>query len=86
LEQSKLESAIETFLNVGSGFIISFAFWKYFVMPMIEYGYIEINDTTIITGMFTVISVIRGYYWRRMFSKKLPHRIVEYVKQYVIRN
>lgn len=75
MEQTALESKIETVLNISSGFVISYGMWLFVVNPLIEHGYLTINDAFSITMIFTVTSVIRSYYWRRFFAKGL-HRIV----------
>lgn len=77
--QSKLESKIETTLNIGSGFMLAFLTWKFLVNPMIHYGIISIDDTFIITSIFTVITFIRSYFWRRMFTSKTIHRIADWL-------
>jgi hypothetical protein len=45
------------------------------VVPMIDNGSITIHDNFLITCMFTVIAVIRGYLWRRFFNKEL-HKVI----------
>jgi len=81
MKQSRIESAIEQVCSVGSGFILAWLCWYFVVIPMIDDGTITYTSTTTITIIFTVLSVLRGYVWRRLFDKKLPHRIVEYFKK-----
>lgn len=65
--QSRLESFFEQCLNIGSGFIISLLLWAFVVSPF--WGFeSNIQDTLGITAVFTVVSVIRGYLWRRYFN------------------
>lgn len=73
--QSKRESLLEQTLNIGSGFIIAWAAWKWMVAPLIEYGYLRYDDALEITIIFTVISFIRGYLWRRFFNGLLHKRL-----------
>jgi len=75
MKQTKLESLIEINLNVFTGFIVSYFFWLLVVIPLIDSGNLDIHDNFIITSMFTIIAVIRGYIWRRFFNKEL-HKVV----------
>jgi len=78
VNQSKLESFIEQVFNVGSGFVISILLWEYVVKSMLIVGWITIDSTIAIALIFTVVSIIRGYFWRRFFNKgihKMAHRL-----------
>jgi len=79
-EQSKLESTIETSLNIGSGFILAYSTWLFVIIPLIEKGYLSIDDSLIITSIFTVITFVRSYFWRRMFTTKKIHLIAEWLQ------
>ena len=70
MSQTKLESHIEATLNIASGFILSYAVWRWFVNPMMDAGFIVITDYFLITIIFTVTSYIRSYLWRRFFNLK----------------
>jgi membrane protein implicated in regulation of membrane protease activity len=76
MNQSKLESAVEQFLNVGSGFIISWVFWVTVITPVYDIQ-VTTSQNLQITAAFTVISVIRGYVWRRVFNRRLLHKLLE---------
>lgn len=74
MTQSKLESAIETFFNIGSGFVISYLMWLYVVSPV--FGIPASHTQTFgITVLFTVTSVLRSYVWRRYFNARLHKRV-----------
>ena len=75
MEQTKVESMIETITNIFTGFIISYSLWKFVLTPIIERGYLSIDDAFTITMIFTVTSVIRSYYWRRFFARRL-HKVI----------
>ena len=79
ISQSKIESAIETTLNIGSGFVISLLMWVYVVAPLwgLEVTYL---DNFAITSLFTVTSVIRSYVWRRYFNQRLHRRLVHLIE------
>ena len=65
--QTKLESMIESCLNVGSGFIVALLVWQFVVVPL--WGFeVTMNDNIVVTGIFTAVSLIRGYIWRRVFN------------------
>lgn len=65
--QSKKSSLLEQVLNVGSGFLISYFVLMLIITPIFELD-TNSTDNFFITVIFTVISVIRGYLWRRAFN------------------
>ena len=85
-QQTKIESIIEQVFNVGSGFIISYLFWKFVLIDLLQSGTLNIENSFIITAGFTVISVIRGYYWRRFFNAGLHKVVHNFVKRYIYVN
>ena len=75
MTQSKLESLLENVLNVISGLILSI----FVVQPVVFWYYdihLEASENIMIAVIFTVVSIIRGYVWRRIFNKKLLKRMV----------
>ena len=68
--QSRLSSLIEQFANIGSGFVISSLLWHFVVQPIwhIETSFAENLQ---ITSLFTVVSIARGYAWRRTFNRRI---------------
>jgi len=75
MEQTKVESFIETMMNIGTGFLLAYSIWRWGLTPAIEHGYVTIKDSFIITTIFTITSVIRSYYWRRFFARKF-HKVI----------
>ena len=69
MTQRKATSLLEVCLNVGSGFVISLCVWEFIVEPL--FG-IEKNllDNIGITAIFTVVSIARGYVFRRVFNRR----------------
>ncbi|MDG5467330.1 hypothetical protein P9J64_03250 [Deltaproteobacteria bacterium IMCC39524] len=64
--QSQWESFMETFLNTASGFAISWLVTTW-VLPI--YGFaVSAGQGFQITCIFTVISILRSYLWRRTFN------------------
>lgn len=67
--QSRKSSLIEQICNVGSGFFISLLYWQVFIVPQLE----MVDELTLafnssITLQFTIVSVVRGYFFRRLFN------------------
>lgn len=67
MKQTRWMSAIEQLLNIGSGFIISLAVWEWIVKPVWDI-HTNFAENLTITGVFTVVSLCRGYIWRRVFN------------------
>ena len=67
MSQSKTHSLIETFVGIAIGFIVSLILTA-LVLPV--YGHnVSFGQNMQITGIFTIASVIRGYYVRRLFNR-----------------
>lgn len=66
--QSKRESMIETLTNVGIGWFVSFIA-NMLVLPLFDYN-INLTDGVLISIIFTIISIVRGYLIRRFFNSK----------------
>ena len=80
MNQSKLESSLESFCNIGSGFIVAMLTWEYIAGPLYDAGYVE---TFGITCIFTVISYYRSYFWRRFFNAGIHNFIHNSVKRFL---
>lgn len=78
--QSKLESFIETTINVATGFLLSLVVWQYLVAPLYNIP-VTIQQNLGITGIFTVSAVLRGYFWRRWFANGVHKKIHKLVKK-----
>ena len=78
MNQTKLESFIETLLNIASGFIVSLVVWQWVVAPLYNIP-VDIESNIGITAIFTVTSIIRSYYWRRFFAIGLHQKISMWV-------
>jgi hypothetical protein len=71
MRQTKLESLFEKLCSTGSGFLIALATWEYVIRPLVNDGVLSVEHSFTITLIFTVISIIRGYFWRRFFNANL---------------
>lgn len=65
--QSRIESGIEIFLNYLSGFIIAWCTYNYVVLPI---SWLR-ESPTLVTLLFTGVSIVRSYCWRRYFNGRL---------------
>lgn len=76
--QTKLVSMIETFVNIGTGFLLSIIVWQllalYLEIPM------PLTRNLFITSVFTVVSILRSYLWRRFFARGLHIRLVWWLR------
>lgn len=71
MKQSKVESAIEVFCNYASGFLIA---WFTYAQLIMNNEWLK-NSPFFVTVIFTVISIIRSYFWRRFFNAEV-HKFV----------
>lgn len=62
--QSKKDSMKEIVCNTGSGFIVSYT------VTLCLLPYFAMMNAFSITCIFTVVSLVRSYVWRRLFNKK----------------
>jgi len=71
--QTKKGSIFEICCNVFSGLVTAYLTWCYIMIPIsVEYGW-DMNKLLFyqicITNIcFTIVSIIRGYFWRRLFN------------------
>lgn len=79
MNQSRLESLIEASINIGSGFIASLLLWTFVIVPVWNLP-VNMSQNLVITGLFTVLSIVRSYIWRRFFNAGLHKKIHEWVR------
>jgi hypothetical protein len=77
--QTRLVSLIETFCNIGSGFLLSLVVWQALAAALDIPMPIETN--VLITSVFTVVSITRSYLWRRFFATGLHETVARWVRQ-----
>ena len=70
MTQTKRQSAVETMANVGSGYFIAMALNLFFLPHYTK----EIAEQSIIIAIYiglvyTIVSVIRSFGFRRLFNK-----------------
>ena len=66
--QTKRQSLIETLTSVFVGWLIG-VILNLIVLPLFDYN-ITVVDSLLVSLIFTVISVVRGYLIRRFFNSK----------------
>lgn len=66
LGQSKVESAIEVVVGTTIGFIVAFTA-NLVILPIFNF-HPTVGENVILTIFFTVVSLIRSYYVRRLFN------------------
>lgn len=64
--QSKRQSACEATLNTASGFLLSLGA-GYIIFPALGWA-VTSQQNLAAVSLFTVISVLRSYFWRRVFN------------------
>lgn len=68
MSQSKRHSFLESLLNTGSAFVISWlVFWA--VIPLLFGIDTGPGKSAGIVLVFTLISIARNYFWRRIFNR-----------------
>lgn len=76
MRQHKMDSLMEAVTNTAVGFIISLITWyfvaKWMGIPMTW------TDNLIITGIFTIVSIARGYVLRRIFDGRTIWQEIKY--------
>ena len=66
--QSKRESMIESLTSTTIGWLIG-VILNLTILPLFDYN-ITVVDSLLVSLIFTVISVVRGYLIRRFFNSK----------------
>jgi hypothetical protein len=69
MNQSKLESFIETCINTAIGYVVALIS-QLLVFPLVGID-VPFSTNLVIGAWFTVISIVRGYVIRRWFNARL---------------
>lgn len=64
--QSKLSSLVESFVNVGIGFLVALVA-QLFIFPLFGFNP-SFGEQFQIALLFTVVSIVRSYFIRRLFN------------------
>lgn len=66
--QSKKQSLVESATNTAVGFVISLTA-TFIIFPLVGFES-SFSKNLIVTIFFTIVSVLRGYFIRRIFNNK----------------
>jgi hypothetical protein len=66
MSQRSLHSLVEALLNTASGFIVSMGVGPV-VFPLFNF-HPTLAENTAIVAIYTAISIVRSYIWRRLFN------------------
>lgn len=66
--QTHWGAVFETCANTASGFILSYLLWVFVIVDLYDLN-TDYVDNFNITCLFTVLSLVRGYTWRRIMTK-----------------
>jgi hypothetical protein len=78
MKQTKLESLVEAVLNTASGFVVSLIVWRWIVAPAFDLP-VGWDTNLAITGIFTVVSILRSYIWRRFFNAGINRAVMRWL-------
>lgn len=76
IPQTRLESITEQAVNTVSGFVLAWLAWQFLVPVLVPGLAPSSGQSWAVIFIFTVISVVRGYFWRRFFENGV-HRFVQ---------
>jgi len=68
--QTKQESLIESLTQTAIGFLVSLFTWYCILWTELFDITVTFADNLLITGIFTVVSIIRGYLIRRFYNRR----------------
>lgn len=65
-QQSRLGSFLESCFNVGVGFIVALAVWRWVARPLFDIPTTGWDQDLGVTALFTFVSIARSYAVRRL--------------------
>lgn len=77
--QTKIASFIESVTNTGSAFFISLVA-SFFIYPFYGANFAT-HEYVEITLLFTLLSVARNYFWRRVFTRELWRDVISFFRR-----
>jgi hypothetical protein len=84
MNQTRLVSLIEAALNTASGFVIAMLVWQLLVAPLFGYE-VTARTNFAMTSIFTAVSVVRSYAWRRFFARGLHVVLLRWINAHTPR-
>ena len=77
--QTKKRSLIESVINTVIGLITSFLI-QLIIYPLLNIP-VSFGQNVIITSVFFIVSILRGYLVRRLFNKQETHDSINFQKR-----
>ena len=74
MRQNKIESLIEVVANTISGLVVTFLVFSFILAPLLGFHGTP-GSHLLVTVVLTGISVLKGYFWRRLFDGPLRRTI-----------
>lgn len=71
--QTRLGSFIESWVNIVVGYAVNFTA-NMLILPLFGFN-ITFSQNIVLGGLYTVISLIRSYFIRRWFNRRIVERI-----------
>ena len=68
--QTKQQSFIESLTQTAIGFLVSLFTWYCILWTELFDITVTFADNLLITGIFTVVSIVRGYLIRRFYNRR----------------
>jgi len=69
--QTKKQSFVESLTQTAIGFLVSLFTWYCILWTGLFEISVTFADNLLITGIFTMVSIVRGYFIRRFYNMKL---------------
>lgn len=82
MEQTRLESLAESVFDIAFGFVTSVLVWMYIVGPIVGVD-THAGQAIWVTAIFTVSSLLRRYFTRRFFARRLHKEIHIFVTKWL---
>lgn len=79
MKQTKIVSLVEVLVNVFTGFAVAMMVWHFVVPVFFPRMSGPIEENIIITAIFTIFSIARGYGWRRFFARGFHAALVNWI-------
>lgn len=67
MSQSRLMSGVESATNMAVGYVVAVAS-QFVIYPFFGFP-IELHQSLVVAGWFTVVSMVRSYWLRRLFNR-----------------
>ena len=78
MKQTRLMSLMEVLLNIGTGFIVAMLVWAYIIPEFFPRMSGPMAENLIVTTIFTVVSILRSYIWRRLFNNGIVSSFIRW--------